>query len=302
MSKQTHDHDLDINDLGLVADLAMWQQKPLARRRMLRLGVAGAAAALATYGLANSRRANAISRAVRNAATDACLTAIPSETAGPYPADGSTASGQMLNVLTRSGIVRKDIRPSLSTGNVAAGVPTTIELELVSTEGDCGPLVGYAVYAWHCSREGLYSMYSAGVTAEDYCRGVQVSDASGKLSFTSIFPACYSGRWPHVHFEVYPSLATATSAGNVIHTSQLALPEDVCNAVYNTATGYSASRTNLSRVTLASDNVFRDGSSLQMATVTGSVTGGYAVSLKVGVAAATNAYTNKSYLPLVFKN
>jgi protocatechuate 3,4-dioxygenase beta subunit len=298
MSKQTHDHDLDINDLGLVADIAMWQQKPIARRRILRLGVAGAAAALAAY----ANRADATITATRQSALAACLSQIPTETAGPYPADGSSASGQTLNVLTRSGILRKDIRPSLNTGNVAAGVPTTIELELVSTQGDCGPLVGYALYAWHCDREGRYSMYSSGVTAEDYLRGVQVSDASGKLSFTTIFPACYSGRWPHVHFEVYPSLALATASSNLIHTSQLALPEDVCNTVYNTAAGYTTSQNNLARVSLTTDNVFRDGTSLQMAAVTGSVAAGYTVSLKVGVAAASNAYTNKSFLPLVFNN
>jgi hypothetical protein len=54
---------------------------------------------------------------------------------------------------------------------------------------------------------------------------VQAADADGKVTFTSIFPACYAGRWPHVHFEVYPALGAATAAGSAIHTSQLALPE-----------------------------------------------------------------------------
>ena len=46
------------------------------------------------------------------------------------------------------------------------------------------------------------------------------------MTFTSIYPAAYSGRWPHIHFEVYPSLADATTA-RAAATSQLALPEDV---------------------------------------------------------------------------
>jgi len=56
----------------------------------------------------------------------------------------------------------------------------------------------------------------------------------GQLRFTSIFPAAYSGRWPHIHFEVYPSLGKATDQANKIATSQLALPAEVCRQVYAT--------------------------------------------------------------------
>jgi protocatechuate 3,4-dioxygenase beta subunit len=161
-------------------------------------------------------------------------------------------------------------------------VPLTISLTLVDSNSNCAPLVGYAIYLWHCDRDGNYSLYSSSVTSEDYLRGVQTTDSSGTVSFTSIFPACYSGRWPHVHFEIYPSLAQATGPSNLIHTSQLALPKDVCSTVYATS-GYSASVSNLAQVTLATDNVFSDGSSLQLATVTGSVTNGYTAQLTIGV-------------------
>lgn len=126
-------------------------------------------------------------------------------------------------------------------------------------------------------------MYSNGVTNEDYLRGVLETDAEGKVTFTSIFPGCYSGRWPHIHFEMYPSLASATDDSNKIHTSQLAFPEDVCGAVYG-AEGYSQSVSNLSRLSLETDNVFRDGVDEQMATVTGNVTDGYLATLIVGLA------------------
>ena len=207
---------------------------------------------------------------------------IPQETAGPYPADGSQASRQGLNALTLSGIVRRDLRTSLGTGKVAAGIPTTLELTLVDVNNTYAPLAGYAIYLWHCDRDGNYSMYSNGVTAEDYLRGVQVADSSGKITFATIFPACYMGRWPHIHFEVYPSLASATSATNAINTSQLALPEDVCKVAYATA-GYEKSVSTLSKVTLDSDNVFGDGHDWQVATVTGDATNGYVVRLTVGV-------------------
>ena len=55
-------------------------------------------------------------------------------------------------------------------------------------------------------------MYSQGVENENYLRGVQAAGGDGIVTFTSVFPACYSGRWPHIHFEVYPSLDAATDA------------------------------------------------------------------------------------------
>ena len=95
------------------------------------------------------------------------------------------------------------------------------------------------------------------------------------MRFTSFFPACYSGRWPHIHFEVYPDQASITSSTKAIATSQVALPEDICKAVY-ARPGYSASVTNLARVTLQSDNVFGDdvGASQLAVDTTTAPTGG----------------------------
>jgi protocatechuate 3,4-dioxygenase beta subunit len=301
-------HDKDVNDLGLAADLAMLRRSPLDRRRILKMGVAGIglllagcdvvfaqtetvpsaylplivkpAAATPTPTTAPTTTPTTTPTATTTPTT--CVGEIPQEIAGPYPADGSNASNQTLNVLTRSGIVRSDIRTSIGTGNTAPGVPFTIELTLVDSNSNCAPLVGYAVYLWHCNRDGQYSLYSSGVTNEDYLRGVQATDSNGKVTFTSIFPGCYAGRWPHVHFEVYRSLAQATASGNVIHTSQMALPQATCETIYATS-GYSASVQNLSRITLASDNVFGDGYSTQMATVSGDVTNGSTAQLTVGI-------------------
>jgi protocatechuate 3,4-dioxygenase beta subunit len=263
----------DFHDLGLSADLAMWTRAPLDRRRILQLGLVGMGTLLAGCSTSQSQTDN-------GANDGTCVTEIPEETAGPYPGDGSNGA----NALTRSGIVRGDIRSSLATGTIAAGVPLAIQLQLVNVNAACAPLAGYAVYLWHCDREGRYSMYSSGVTNEDYLRGVQETDSEGKVTFTSIFPACYSGRWPHIHFEIYGSLAQATNANNKIHTSQLAIPEDVCDTVYATS-GYAQSVQNLSRTSLTTDNVFRDGVDEQLASVTGDVTNGYVANLVVGVAA-----------------
>jgi hypothetical protein len=63
---------------------------------------------------------------------------------------------------------------------------------------------------------------------------------------------------------------------------RIALPKAVCDQVYATS-GYEASVTNLSRVTLANDMVFADGDSLELATITGSVSSGLTASLTVAV-------------------
>jgi protocatechuate 3,4-dioxygenase beta subunit len=105
------------------------------------------------------------------------------------------------------------------------------------------------------------------------------------VEFTSIFPGCYDGRWPHVHFEVYPSLEAATDADNRIATSQIALPEEACDAVYATA-GYEQSVRNMQSLSLATDNVFADdGGVHQLGTITGDTSSGYSVSLTVPVSA-----------------
>jgi protocatechuate 3,4-dioxygenase beta subunit len=207
-----------------------------------------------------------------------CSTRIPEETQGPFPADGSNGP----TVLSASGVVRTDIRPSFAgLSGVADGIPLEIVLTIVSAS-TCAPLSGRAVYIWHCDRLGRYSLYSQGVTNQNYLRGVQEADANGRLTFTSIFPGCYAGRWPHIHFEVYPSLAAATSVANRVATSQIALPKTACDLAYATS-GYQSSVTNLSQVSLATDNVFSDGAALELATVTGSTASGFSASLTVAI-------------------
>jgi protocatechuate 3,4-dioxygenase beta subunit len=205
--------------------------------------------------------------------------AIPEETAGPYPGDGSNG----VNVLTQDGVVRKDIRSSFgSASGVAEGMPATLAFTVVDTANGGKPLAGAAVYVWHCDRDGNYSLYSRAVTNENYLRGVQETDADGVATFTSIYPACYAGRWPHIHFEVYPSITEATAAGKKLVTSQMALPAEVSDVVYTT-NGYGQSVTNMAGLSLATDNVFSDGAELETPTVTGSVANGYMISLTVGV-------------------
>ncbi|GAA0190569.1 hypothetical protein [Glutamicibacter creatinolyticus] len=168
-----------------------------------------------------------------------------------------------------------------------------LQLRILDSAKDNAPMIGVAVYVWQCDRQGRYSMYSTGVQEENYLRGVQLSDQDGMVSFTSIFPACYAGRWPHIHFEIYPDEHSVTDAANAIATSQVALPQEACEQVYATV-GYEPSVKNLAAVSLRSDNVFGDdvGAS-QLAAVTGSNTEGYRVSLEVPVDTRTTPSTGQ---------
>jgi protocatechuate 3,4-dioxygenase beta subunit len=276
-----HEHDL-----GLVHDLGT-----LRRRNVLRL-LAGAGLAVVA-GCAADETTGSSTPSTTPSATASSSTSstpsttastdnvdeIPQETAGPYPGDGSNGP----NVLTESGIVRSDITKSFgSASGVASGVPLTVELVVLDADKDTA-LEGAAVYLWHCDAQGRYSLYDNEISGENYLRGVQAADANGKVTYTTIFPAAYSGRWPHIHFEVYASLSDATAAGKISATSQLALPEEPCKTVYATS-GYDGSTQNLAQTSLQSDNVFGDdGGVRQLATVTGSVQEGYVARLTVGV-------------------
>jgi protocatechuate 3,4-dioxygenase beta subunit len=209
-----------------------------------------------------------------------CDVEIPQETSGPFPGDGSNGP----NVLEASGVVRQDITSSFGTStSKAEGVPLTVTLTLLNNANGCTPLAGAAVYAWHCDREGRYSMYDSGLQNENYLRGVQEADANGQVTFKTIYPGAYSGRWPHIHFEVFESMSNATAAGQVLAVSQIALTEAACKEVYASA-GYESSAQNFPRTTLKSDNVFGDdGGIYQLAAMSGSVAAGYAAGLNVPV-------------------
>ena len=272
----------DDHHRGLIADF------PLLRRRALLGLLAGAGfAVVAGCADADSPLTTTITTpdgpdapTTTTPATGSCVD-IPEETAGPFPADGSNGA----NVLNQTGVVRTDIRSSFGAAHaVAAGVPLTITLTVSDSGANCAPFPEAAVYVWHCDREGRYSLYSPGVTGENYLRGVQAVDAEGVVHFTSIFPACYAGRWPHIHFEIYQDLASASSGAGPLATSQIALPKDVCEAVYATD-GYGDSARNLSGVALDTDSVFRDGWARQLGTISGRVDGGLAVALVVPVGA-----------------
>ena len=301
------EHELEDFDRGLAFDLGKLMER---RRALQMMAGAGAVAFLAACGAdsttanttanttgsttANTTNTTAATTAATTATTTAtttaagsdttaaasaptCTTPVPEETAGPYPGDGSNGP----DILTEPDVVRSDITTSIgSFTGTAEGVPASITLTVLDSSNGCAPLKGGAVYVWHADKDGHYSMYTA--PDASYLRGVQEADANGTVTFQSIWPGCYDGRWPHIHFEVYPTLADALEAQSRIVTSQIALPQAECEVVY-AADGYDSSPASLSRISLASDNVFSDGWDQELATATGSNGAGWNIALTITV-------------------
>ena len=179
----------------------------------------------------------------------------PTETAGPFP------------TITPSSLVSANIVSDRK------GVPLTIKLTINNSKNNCAALSGAIVDIWHCDAAGNYSEYGGGgmqstdYTSVHFLRGRQTTNASGLVTFTSIFPGWYSGRAPHIHVHVY------SADGTSLMITQIAFPTDICNTVYTTAADYKARGTQ--DTSNSGDNVFSDSLASELATVSGSVSDGY---------------------------
>lgn len=280
----------DIEDQGLAFDI----RTLLSRRKMLAgLGIGVGSAALVACGVkgegasASATSTSASATSTTTAANDLSgqtLEEMAGETAGPYPGDGSNGP----DVLEEAGIERRDLTSSIDGGETVTGTAMSITLSLVDITNDNQPMTNAVVYLWHCDAQGRYSMYSDGVTDQTWLRGVQVSDSNGQVTFDSIVPGCYTGRYPHLHFEVFTSIDDITDATNAVLTSQIVVPESVTAEPYKLAE-YDGSSANLAQVTLESDNIFSDSAEEQTPDVVGNATEGFSLAILVPVDPATKS-------------
>lgn len=121
------------------------------------------------------------------------------------------------------------------------GVPLTLNFRVVNA-ASCEPLPGALVTIWHCNADGQYSgveniMLNEDMTpadekldlrSEQFLRGVQTSDAQGRVTFQTVFPGWYYPRVTHIHVRIAPP-----DYGEVA-TTQLYLRNADCDAVYAT--------------------------------------------------------------------
>lgn len=211
---------------------------------------------------------------------------VPSETLGPFP---SLPSGDAM-------YWRNDITDAM------AGIPYTFTIKVFGTN-NCGVMQGYRVDVWHCNAHGYYSHYAAGGTNGGhsnqnspgsnnanliYCRGSQVTNANGEVTFTTIFPGWYPGRTWHIHFAIYHGGTVGTSNGWVLdRVSQFTIPIAAKNAVLTSNAPYNIYGADPQSPD--SDNVFNtpagEWANTQLATLTGSGAGPYSSYYEVAISA-----------------
>lgn len=198
------------------------------------------------------------------ASSTASCVLIPQETDGPFPLYDP--------ILSNTAYVRSNITEGKT------GVPLRLTLTLTNVNDACRPLTNTEVYIWHCDKDGLYSGYNqagGNTIGQTFLRGLQTTDANGRVSFTTIFPGWYAGRITHIHLRAYIGAAARA-------TTQFAFPSDIVAAVYASSLYTKGQNTSVSG--FAQDGIFADGTTYQMLAMSGSVAAGYDASINVGIA------------------
>ncbi len=193
---------------------------------------------------------------------DGTCVLIPSETRGPYPLDLSQDYSKF----------RQQINEDKT------GLPLNVTFTIVNINDSCSPVTNARVDVWHCDKDGVYSGYNQpgiNTVGQTFCRGIQMTDANGQVRFSTIYPGWYNGRITHVHFEIYLNSVLSV-------TSQLCFPDSLNTSVYQT-TLYAAHGQNSSVANNAADQVFSDGYSTQLASISANSEGGYDAELLVGI-------------------
>jgi protocatechuate 3,4-dioxygenase beta subunit len=228
--------------------------KTLTRREAL--GMMGAASAAITLGCGSDSAATTGTTTPTGTTSGACAVT-PTETIGPYP--------------SLTDLMRSDIREGKS------GVPVTLTITVVNVNNNCSAVANATVDIWQCDAEGHYSAYSQpgyNGRGETFLRGIQATDGSGRVTFTTIVPGWYQGRATHIHVEV-------TLNGSSVKVTQIAFPESIIAAAY--ATGAYAAR-GLNPTSNTGDSIFANSLASELATVTGDSTSGYTATFTIGVA------------------
>ncbi len=147
---------------------------------------------------------------------------------------------------------RKDISEGVP------GLPMRVSFRVVDT--DCTPVEGVVVDIWHCAPNGLYSgadtpqICTTGdqeARDSEWFRGLQVSDADGRVDFDSCMPGWYPGRAVHIHFQV------RTPDGQATLTSQFGFDPALVADIYATHPDYAPR--GQPDTSNASDAVFANG-------------------------------------------
>ena len=194
-------------------------------RSMSRRDALGTLGAMGLATIVGSRIATPARAAGASVVVEGACTLTPELTIGPYFVDER--------------LERSDVRGDSTSPFIADAVPLYLAINATSAlASGCPALAGVQIDIWHCHAGGLYSDEAQnGTTGETWLRGYQITDASGNVAFTTIYPGWYQGRTVHI----YVMARYYDSTGNTTYqfTTQLFFDEATNNLVlanypYNT--------------------------------------------------------------------
>jgi protocatechuate 3,4-dioxygenase beta subunit len=129
--------------------------------------------------------------------------------------------------------------------NIAPGeVGTKTKITITVVDSRCKAVQGARVDIWHANALGQYSAVE-GVSG-NFARGTQTTNASGKVTFTTIYPGWYPGRTMHIHFKIWKK-------GSEVLTSQFFASDSNNSRIYTS--GAYAARGN-QNTPLAADRIY----------------------------------------------
>jgi protocatechuate 3,4-dioxygenase beta subunit len=219
----------------------------------------------ATAGTQAAVQPAAATPAVVSAAVPSCIVR-PELTEGPFFVD--------------EGLNRSDIRIEPADNSVVAGIPLVLTMNVTSIATNaCNALSGAIVDVWQCDAVGRYSDVrdqSTDTRGKKFLRGQQVTDANGRVTFTTIYPGWYQGRATHIHFKI-----RRTSGGKSSEfTSQFFFDEATSDEIYASA----PYRKPGNRTRNTADGIFQQsGGKLTLALT--KAAGGYASTFDIGLQA-----------------
>ena len=222
------------------------------REAILMFGAAGAALTLGCGGDSPTSPTTTGGGTTAGGAGNAACAVTPSETAGPFP--------------SLTDLIRSDIREGKS------GTTLRLTIAVVNSSNNCSPVENVNVEIWQCDAAGNYSQYGS-QTGQTYLRGIQTTNSSGEVTFTTVYPGWYQGRATHIHAEV-------TRNGSPVKTTQIAFPESTNATVYGTGV-YASRGTNPTSNTR--DGIFADSIDSEMATVSGDPSSGYTATFRIAI-------------------
>jgi protocatechuate 3,4-dioxygenase beta subunit len=223
------------------------------RRHLLR---AGGALSLAAVVSACSRDAAPSAGPSSRPPTDSpAPAATGATTSAPAPSAVDLLGGAPTCALTADTIAgptwfdAHDVRSDIRDGR--PGVPLQLAFRVVQLPA-CVPLPQAVVDLWQCDALGVYSGFAgaapgdggkadgrdqygdaqaAATDAERFLRGTQMTDASGLVQFSTVYPGWYPTRTVHLHLKVHLSGAT-------VLTTQLFFDDVVSDSVHSGSDPY----------------------------------------------------------------